>query len=280
MLKKRNKKGKYLCSKTVDVAIASVCIVILFYHILVCLEKYLSKRTRVISELKPSHLEVLPSYTFCPGFTNFSYKDSVFEAYNTSRLRFVYNGDFFNNGTDPIRVYREATHELSELISNITIECLATPSSNGRCYEMRINSSKIHSPIISVTINGKASFYVYLHFPGQFGYINSASKIPINLSDKLYNRYYKLKQIVLCGPPCSTLDIFSGMPHRSVHKDPHQSYMKLYMKTTIRVKTSIIDYSADTMLGEIGGSTGLLLGISLMKSGIKIKRWIMGNEDE
>uniref|UniRef100_A0A0K2TI82 Uncharacterized protein n=1 Tax=Lepeophtheirus salmonis TaxID=72036 RepID=A0A0K2TI82_LEPSM len=97
---------------------------------------------------------------------------------------------------------------------------------------------------------------------------------------QLYNRYYKLKQIVLCGPPCSTLDIFSGMPHRSVHKDPHQSYMKLYMKTTIRVKTSIIDYSADTMLGEIGGSTGLLLGISLMKSGIKIKRWIMGNEDE
>ena len=40
--------------------------------------------------------------------------------------------------------------------------------------------------------------------------------------------------------------------------------IKVYLKTATKVKKSVLDYSGISMVAEIGGYTGLLLGISLV----------------
>ena len=43
-----------------------------------------------------------------------------------------------------------------------------------------------------------------------------------------------------------------------------QAYMKLYVKSTVKMKKTVLDYTWVSMLAEIGGYTGLLLGISVV----------------
>lgn len=43
-----------------------------------------------------------------------------------------------------------------------------------------------------------------------------------------------------------------------------QAHMKLYVKSTVKMKRTVLDYTWVSMLAEIGGYTGLLLGISVV----------------
>ncbi len=45
---------------------------------------------------------------------------------------------------------------------------------------------------------------------------------------------------------------------------PREGYLKVYMKSTTKVKRSVLDYSWVSMVADIGGYVGLLLGISLV----------------
>ena len=45
---------------------------------------------------------------------------------------------------------------------------------------------------------------------------------------------------------------------------PETAYMKLYLKSTTKVSRLVVDYTWISLLAEIGGYTGILLGISVM----------------
>ena len=62
--------------------------------------------------------------------------------------------------------------------------------------------------------------------------------------------------------PCATMDIYLGVPFIAKDGDKDKAYTKLYLKSKIRVKTTALAYDGLTLLAELGGYTGLLLGLS------------------
>ena len=85
------------------------------------------------------------------------------------------------------------------------------------------------------------------------------------LKEEVYNKYYFLVsngQKSLCNFPCSNIEVFTGLPFMGESDD--LGILKIYMKSTTKVKQIVLDYTMGTMIAEIGGYTGLLLGISLV----------------
>lgn len=54
------------------------------------------------------------------------------------------------------------------------------------------------------------------------------------------------------------------MPFVSIDENQDTFKIKIYLKTTTKVKKTVPDYPVLTMIAEIGGYTGLLLGISIV----------------
>ena len=52
-------------------------------------------------------------------------------------------------------------------------------------------------------------------------------------------------------------------------------HLRLYFKHNVLVRTSLLDYSLASMLGELGGYFGLLLGFSLMDFGALVKQVLL-----
>ena len=82
-------------------------------------------------------------------------------------------------------------------------------------------------------------------------------------ASKQYKEMKENGQRALCQKPCETTEVFSGMASFD-HTEEDLAKMKIYLKTNTKVKKSVLDYSWLTMVAEIGGYTGLLLGISLV----------------
>ena len=54
-----------------------------------------------------------------------------------------------------------------------------------------------------------------------------------------------------------------GLPFNGTG-DSSRAYIKMYMKSTVKFKKIVYDYTVLSMLAEIGGYTGLLLGVSVV----------------
>lgn len=83
------------------------------------------------------------------------------------------------------------------------------------------------------------------------------------IASKQYNEMKANGQRDLCHKPCERTEVFSGMAF-SDSVEEELAKIKIYLKTTTKVKKSVLDYPVLTMIAEIGGYTGLLLGISLV----------------
>ena len=57
--------------------------------------------------------------------------------------------------------------------------------------------------------------------------------------------------------------VFLGLPFDGQGPD-NQAYIKLYIKSTAKVKKMVYDYTVLSLIAEIGGYTGLLLGVSVL----------------
>ena len=57
--------------------------------------------------------------------------------------------------------------------------------------------------------------------------------------------------------------VFLGLPFDG-HGPDNEAYIKLYTKSTAKVKKMVYDYTILSLLAEIGGYTGLLLGVSVL----------------
>ena len=77
---------------------------------------------------------------------------------------------------------------------------------------------------------------------------------------------------VYCPLPCTTMGINFGIPIVStIDINPDQAYLKLYFKNQINVRRSVSSYSISSLVADIGGYLGLLLGFSLLDLSMIIK---------
>ena len=60
-----------------------------------------------------------------------------------------------------------------------------------------------------------------------------------------------------------SFQVFLGLPFNGTG-DASRAYIKMYMKSTVKFKKIVYDYTVLSMLAEIGGYTGLLLGVSVV----------------
>ena len=67
-----------------------------------------------------------------------------------------------------------------------------------------------------------------------------------------------------CSKACTYLDVTYGYPFIYELKNGSPSSITLYFKTSVVVRESHLAYDVGSLLAEIGGYTGLLLGISLL----------------
>lgn len=86
----------------------------------------------------------------------------------------------------------------------------------------------------------------------------------VHLLLQTFDDYISNTQLELCDRPCASISVFTGYPFYGTSYDNTTARIKLYMKSTTKVKKTILDYTVLSMLAEIGGYTGLLLGISIV----------------
>jgi hypothetical protein len=55
-------------------------------------------------------------------------------------------------------------------------------------------------------------------------------------------------------------------------RNDDKSYMKIYLKSSVKFQQTIYDYTLLSLLAEVGGYMGLLLGVSLADITILFKR--------
>ena len=67
------------------------------------------------------------------------------------------------------------------------------------------------------------------------------------------------------------MEVFFGFPVKTGKTAQYPYHLRLYFKHNVLVRTSLLDYSFASMLGELGGYFGLLLGFSLTDFGALIK---------
>ena len=66
-----------------------------------------------------------------------------------------------------------------------------------------------------------------------------------------------------CPKACTSLEVSYGYPFIYEAKKDSSGFITLYFKTTIAVRESHLKYESATLFAEIGGYTGLLLGVSV-----------------
>ena len=84
---------------------------------------------------------------------------------------------------------------------------------------------------------------------------------------KAFQKFDSFNDVILSEEfiPCQNFDIFLGMPDiDEKDNDPYEAYIRLYLKTKIKIKNTVLYYDSTTLAAEIGGYIGMLLGVSLV----------------
>ena len=103
----------------------------------------------------------------------------------------------------------------------------------------------------------------------------------------VYARYDLLKRnkdLKVCDNPCSATQVFFGVIFDDEY-DKNQAYLQIYLQSTTNINLTVLDYDGVSLVADIGGYSGLLLGVSvihlsklLFKSMVKVvnvrgKKW-------
>ena len=79
------------------------------------------------------------------------------------------------------------------------------------------------------------------------------------------------------------MEIFLGVPFVSKEEDNTWAYLKIYLKSAVKTKSAVLDYTFLSLVAEVGGYVGLLLGVSVVKITVNLntfcaqylqRRWI------
>ena len=89
------------------------------------------------------------------------------------------------------------------------------------------------------------------------------TKLKNGLLDEIITEVYDQD----CSNPCSVMDITYGFPGTAKHSNEQIGEVKMYFKSHITVKRSVLVYEETQLMAEIGGYIGLILGFSLLDLG-------------
>ena len=100
--------------------------------------------------------------------------------------------------------------------------------------------------------------------------MNSSQIVPIcedqKTREKIYEEYDLLKRNrgnKVCDDPCSKIQTYFGLLFVDPKEyDEDKAYLKIYLQSITTIKLTVMDYDAVDMVADIGGYTGLLLGMS------------------
>ena len=96
---------------------------------------------------------------------------------------------------------------------------------------------------------------------------NKPKKNPCPLSNSMLNPYWELLVNKVfksyCQMPCASMEVTFPAIAEDVGS-PDTAYVKLYLLTVVKVQTSYWSYTIISLLAEVGGYLGLLLGMSLL----------------
>ena len=87
----------------------------------------------------------------------------------------------------------------------------------------------------------------------------------VETSKKAYKKYDLLKRNngnKVSENPCSTIQTYFGLFFKDPKYDGNKAYIKIYLQSMTTIKLTVMDYDAVDMVADIGGYTGLLLGMS------------------
>ena len=68
------------------------------------------------------------------------------------------------------------------------------------------------------------------------------------------------------------MEVNFGVLFSDNDRNDEKSYMKIYLKSSVKFQQTIYDYTLLSLLAEVGGYMGLLLGVSLADITILFKR--------
>ena len=75
--------------------------------------------------------------------------------------------------------------------------------------------------------------------------------------------YIKYKKF--CPLPCVSMQVrFGGLDSTTDGGNENETYVKFYIKDQIQVRESHLSYTEVSLLAELGGYVGLIIGVSLM----------------
>ena len=60
------------------------------------------------------------------------------------------------------------------------------------------------------------------------------------------------------------MQFFFGFPIVNKHKSETEVYVKIYVKSNVKVKSVILYYDMTSLVADVGGYIGMLLGVSLV----------------
>ena len=78
----------------------------------------------------------------------------------------------------------------------------------------------------------------------------------------LYDLLKRNKENIVCPNPCSSIEVYFGIMFQDVVHNENRAYLQFYLPTTTRINFTVLDYDGVAMLADIGGYSGLLLGLS------------------
>ena len=99
----------------------------------------------------------------------------------------------------------------------------------------------------------------------------------VNKSITAIERYDYLRssgQSTLCPSPCEGIDIYLGLPFISPSTS-NFTYIKIYLKSNVKIKRIVYDYTFLSLIAEAGSYIGLILGISLVNIALNLNLLII-----
>ena len=110
------------------------------------------------------------------------------------------------------------------------------------------------------------------HYLNEFGCVipfqsNMPEQNSCALNNSMKNLYREFRKNEVfksyCQMPCASMEVTFPSITEDVGS-PDEAYVKLYLLTVVKVQTSYWSYSIISLLAEVGGYLGLLLGMSLL----------------
>lgn len=75
--------------------------------------------------------------------------------------------------------------------------------------------------------------------------------------------------------PCAWMDVSLGLPHISHDQTKDEAFLRLYFKSHFKIKNIISYYDFTSLVADLGGYIGMLLGISLIDLTLKFNNLLV-----